>query len=293
MMSARLRGTVAIVAIVQSSVIAGLPADGGYAAEERVLLEWATRFRARSGAICERVSVPSRYEAEERIRQAIDTLEGKQRAFMNKSLESLGEIPGRIQPGRVGVAWGPSLELEVSRRQTQLLKAWDRCRKDCSLDRVIKQARKYGNTVEGDATEWRTRVLKNEARLAQMERASRERILSPRVRRYALNWLLGGHPEAFVPPEWTRVAKRSRPTSAGGQAILTGAVSVTDEFHDMRTCLRHLEGVLVAVGLGDFGPEYLIQIERGTKERRRGAHRVLVALTGEHLSGSHVQLAKR
>lgn len=65
------------------------------------------------------------------------------------------------------------------------------------------------------------------------------------------------------------------------------------EFQEMRALIKQLTDELVAVGLGDHGPEHVVQVERHLDGRRRQIQTFLVDLTGLQLGEEPVRLANR
>ncbi len=277
-----------------SAATGGLRADENPTTREQALRDWVDAYQTHARGICERISVPLRREAEDQIVRVIERLAGSKQQKMDASGKSLGKLSEHGGFGRIGIpAWGPSLEQEVTRRQGHLIQAWDRMRNEHTPERVVTQARKYSRTLDKFVTEWRQLRVDDGARLARLERAHRERALTGLARRYAVNWLLGGHPESYLPPEWTGMAKRSKPTTSGCSLAKDADERSEEEFQEMRKLIRDLTDELVAVGIGDFRSGHVVQVERYLESRRHRMQTMMAALTGRHSTGREVRLVQR
>lgn len=257
--------------------------------------EWADAFQTRVQArLCERVFVPSREEAEERIVQAIAQLAQELQLSFDTVADALGKLSEH--GGRGGVAtsaWGPALERELTRRQVQLLNTLLALRREHSAASVVEHAQRRTRTIGSLATKWRQQEVKDEARLMQLERVQRERALRGLARKYAVNWLLGGHPDSYVPLEWTAVARRSSLPTGRGPLAHVSREDDMQEFQEMRALIKQLTDELVAVGLGDYSPEYVVQVERHLDGQRPQIQTFLADLTGLQLGEEPVRLANR
>ncbi|UCE61331.1 MAG: hypothetical protein JSU63_06200 [Phycisphaerales bacterium] len=292
MFSTVLRGFLGVL-VMSAIVAAGTPATPQLTDEEASLLDWASGFQARARVICGRISVPARHVAEDRIAQAVHDVAATRREHLDVSLSTLGQLADHGQvPHMVPAGWGPALEREVSLRQNQLLRAWSQAQEEHSPERVVAEARAKERELDDLTLEWRERILRNETRLARMERAKREKALKGIARKYAINWLLAGHPDAYVPVTWARTVKKSEIPPLALAAAEVNEQSASRDFEDLRQQVRHLTDVLVSVGLGDYSAQHVVQVERQLVQKcRTQAQGLLASLTGEHLWGSEVRFA--
>jgi hypothetical protein len=281
-------------ALVMNAVVAaGTLGETGRPDDERALLDWATGFQVRAQAVCERISVPERHVAEDRIAQAVCDVADSRKEHLDISMSALGQLVDQGQvPRMVPAGWGPALEREVTLRQNQLLHAWNQAQKEHSPERVVAEARANERELEEVALEWRERILRDEARLARMERTKREKALKVIARKYAVNWLLAGHPDAYVPITWARTVRKSEIPASALAAAEVNEQEASRDFEDLRQQVRHLTDVLVSVGLGDYSARHVVQVERQLVQKcRTRAQGLLALLTGEHLWGSEVRFA--
>ncbi len=279
--------------VMSAAVAAGTPATAQLTDEESALLDWASGFQTRAQAICDRISVPPRPVAEDRIAQAVHDLAATHREYLDVSLSTLGQLADHGQaPRMVPVSWGPALEREVTLRQNQLLRAWTQVQEKHSPERVVAEARAKERELDDLTLEWRVRVLQNETRLARMERAKREKALKGIARKYAVSWLLAGHPDSYVPVTWTRTARKSKVPSLALAAAEVDEQTVNRDFEDLRKQVRHLTDVLVTVGLGDYSAQHVVQVERQLAQKCRTRARTLMTLlTGERLGAGEIRFA--
>lgn len=294
-MLVRMQTTFILAILFNASVDAGGPQDvKPLTDEEAALLNWSKQFQQRALALCEQASVPSRREGEDRMSAALQQAAAEQQAHLETSMATLGDFTGYAQDPRIVIGgWGPTLEREVTRRQSQLLRDWREAERKHSPERVLRESTRRDQTLERHINTWRREMLRRETRLARMERINQERLVARLAKQYAVNWLLGGHPEVYVPIEWTQQARRSRPVVSGPPLANTCSAPSLEEFKSVRASLRHLTEVLVAVGVGDFEPSYLLQAERQLLERRSQAQTLMAVLTGRQLDGNDARMACR
>jgi len=292
MFSTALRGFLGVL-VMNAIVVARPPATGQITDEETALLDWASGFQARARAICDRISVPARHVAEDRIAQAVHDMAAARREHLDASLSTLGQLAVQGQvPRMVPVSWGPALEREVTLRQNQLLRTWSQVQEEYSPERVVAEARTKERALGEVTLEWRVRILRNETRLARMERAKRERALKRIARKYAVSWLLAGHPDSYVPATWARAARKSVVPRSVLPAAEADRKTINRGFEDLRQQVRHLTDVLVTVGLGDYSAHHVVQVERQlVQDYRTRAQTLLTLLTGDRLGVSEIRLA--
>ncbi len=292
MFSTVLRGFLGVL-VMNAIVAAGTPTIAELTDEETALLDWAAGFQARAQAICDRISVPPRRVAEDRIAQAVHDMAATRWEHLDVSMSTLGQLADHGQvPRMVPVGWGPALEREVTLRQNQLLRAWGQAQEEYSPRRVVAEARAKERELDDLTLQWRERILRDEARLARMERAKREKALKGISRKYAVSWLLAGHPDSYVPVTWTRTARKSEVPGLALAAAEVDEKTVKRDFEDLRQQIRHLTDVLVTVGLGDYSAQHIVQVERQLVQKRRTrAQTLLTLLTGERLVGSEIRFA--
>lgn len=291
-MFARTKMTLLTILLGAPLAVAQPLTGGSLTAEEKALVDWAAEFQTRAQALCQQIAVPSRAQAAQQMAEAIRQHTADQQQHMDTSMDTLGTIAGHRRPALIQTkGWGPGLEREVTRRQAWLLQAWHRCQQEHSPRRVAAEALRQERNLTRRIDTWRVEALRDEAKLARLERAGREAILKRVTRQYAANWLLAGHPDAYLPPEWSELARKA---AAGKLVRLEGKVvskPADEELKSMDRSIKHLQRVLIAVGLGDFSPDHLMQVERELRQSRHQLQAVMAARTGRQVGGAELRLA--
>ena len=137
MLSTAFRGFLGVL-VMNTIVAAGTPTKEELTDEETALFDWASGFQVRAQAICDRISVPERHVAEDRIAQAVYDMADTRKERLDISMNALGHLADHGQvPRMVPASRGPGLEREVTLRQNQLLRAWSQAQEEHSPDRVV------------------------------------------------------------------------------------------------------------------------------------------------------------
>jgi hypothetical protein len=287
------KGTILIaVLLLGGPVLANPTADGNLTPEEQSLLEWGRDFQKSCQELCELITAPSRFEAEQKMGDMLNAMVEEGQGFVDQNLDGMDIIARYTDPDSVVIRdSSPDREREVTRRQMNLIRAWMKIQRRNSPRRTARDTCVRAQTLEEAVTNYRLGSLKREFQVAKAEQTYRRSIIKPLAKQYAANWLLRGHPEGYVPLKWRRIL------GTHGKVRLTSAVQRTygaqaeEQFEHMRDLVKELTKQLVMVGIGERSPEYLVEVDREFNVDRFETQALLAAQTGHKLAGGRVRLA--
>ncbi len=284
--------TAAMTLAVGSLAMADTTDEIGLTGQEKAILEWAKAYQTWAQAVCQRISVPSYSEVASRMNEAVGQVSSEQQQHLATSLGALGSIADNTRPCRIYYQSGGShIEREITRRQAMIVNAWDRSQSEHNPRTVEMDAIRRSTKMDETISYQRALVVREEIRLARLERTGRRAVIEKVAERLATNWALAGHPEVGVPNTWVRLAR-----TTGGEVVIRTATSTfhrpaDEQVKAVRTSIRQLTDILVRVGLGEAGPRELVQAERQVAPLRETAQTLMVARTGEQIVADQIRLA--
>lgn len=305
-----------LTAVLGSAAMAGTaPSTPCLTADEQELITWARSFQERAEAIRSRISSPSREELIKRFQTEVRQTATENQGQVQENMETLRAIAAHGQRVRVrdpwfgpmpmpahrvapngpfyAFAWAPSPDREITRRHQQMIKAWDRGRKSQSVRQTTKETARRDSTINRVVTAQRSALVIEESRLALQERSLREAALKNTARQYAVNWLLGGHPEAYLPARWNASIRKTGTTLLVSKTAASSGKFTAQDVETLNASVRQLTDVLVSVGMGDFGVERVVEVERQIQQDRSEARITMAALTGQSMAHGNLRLASR